>query len=146
MTTTTYTKEEQAANRKKWVEALRSGKYTEAQGCLRDENGYGVLGVACEISGLGRWEPRDDEWHWYIEDPGIGAGVCSLPDGVQHWLGLGDDEGFYHTGDSYTTLADQEDDGMGFAKLADVIESEPYGLLDDINYTGKQNTEGENNQ
>lgn len=40
----------------KWIEALRSGKYAQAVGRLRDdENCYCCLGVLCDISGLGLW-------------------------------------------------------------------------------------------
>ena len=51
-----YTKEEQAEHRSDWVKALRSGKYKRAVGQLHDADGnYCVLGVACDISGLGEW-------------------------------------------------------------------------------------------
>lgn len=34
---------------KKWVKALRSGKYKQGQDALQSEKGYCCLGVACEI-------------------------------------------------------------------------------------------------
>lgn len=43
----------------KWLAALRGGEYQQAQGALRrveeGKVGYCCLGVACEISGKGRW-------------------------------------------------------------------------------------------
>ena len=55
----TYTEEEAIlAHREQWIEALRSGKYEQAKGILRDvddNNKFCCLGVACEISGLGEW-------------------------------------------------------------------------------------------
>lgn len=41
----------------KWIAALRSGLYSQTTGVLKDENGYCCLGVLCDISGLGQWEP-----------------------------------------------------------------------------------------
>lgn len=51
MTNSRYTPEQQAANRKKWIEALESGKYKQTKSCLRDfKDGYCCLGVACDIN------------------------------------------------------------------------------------------------
>lgn len=33
----------------KWIDALRSGKYSQTQGQLQDTNGYCCLGVACKV-------------------------------------------------------------------------------------------------
>lgn len=35
--------------KKQWVKALRSGKYEQTEGCLKDKNGYCCLGVLCDI-------------------------------------------------------------------------------------------------
>lgn len=44
-------------NMAKWIVALRSGKYTQGHGRLRDGVGQMCcLGVLCEISGLGEWK------------------------------------------------------------------------------------------
>jgi len=51
-----------------WVEALESGRYRQGTGQLRVANTFGetlrmcCLGVACEVSGLGRWEPDTDNY------------------------------------------------------------------------------------
>jgi hypothetical protein len=34
-----------------WLEALRSGRYRQTMHCLRDSNGFSVMGVACDIIG-----------------------------------------------------------------------------------------------
>lgn len=40
----------------KWLEALRSGKYSQAIGWLKGlDGGFCCLGVACDISGEGAW-------------------------------------------------------------------------------------------
>ena len=49
-----YTKKQIAANRKKWIAALRSGKYRKGKGYLKQKdthrNKYCCLGVACELA------------------------------------------------------------------------------------------------
>lgn len=35
--------------KEKWIDALRSGEYTQTQGSLRNENGYCCLGVLCDL-------------------------------------------------------------------------------------------------
>ena len=48
---------QQVENRLKWIEALKSGKYKQVREILkRKDQGYCCLGVACEISGLGKWD------------------------------------------------------------------------------------------
>lgn len=46
------TKKLPKAFKKKWVDALKSGKYTQGKGYLKLDNEYCCLGVAAEISGL----------------------------------------------------------------------------------------------
>lgn len=38
---------------RKWVNALRSGKYHQTRGNLQDEDGYCCLGVACRVFATG---------------------------------------------------------------------------------------------
>lgn len=44
---------------KKWVKALRSGKYTQTQSRLQDANGHCCLGVACDLFIDQRKQERD---------------------------------------------------------------------------------------
>lgn len=37
-------------NIRKWVDALRSGNYTQTNGALHDTGGYCCLGVACDVA------------------------------------------------------------------------------------------------
>lgn len=43
--------------KRRWLQALRSNKYKQYRGCLRDGDRFCVLGVLCDISGVGRWAP-----------------------------------------------------------------------------------------
>jgi hypothetical protein len=46
---------DQLALRTEWTTALRSGKYQQTRGKLRDRTGYCCLGVLCDVSGEGKW-------------------------------------------------------------------------------------------
>lgn len=49
-----------AANREEWATACESGRYVQGRGNLRSVANetctYCVLGVGCDVSGLGEWE------------------------------------------------------------------------------------------
>lgn len=46
----------QKQNRRRLIDALRSGQYQQGRGGLRNGQSYCCQGVACDISGLGTWE------------------------------------------------------------------------------------------
>lgn len=103
---TTYSREEQAQNRVKWVEALRSGEYKQGKDQLRGGDRFCCLGVACEVSGL-PYNPEDG----------------ALGDEVRDWLGLVDMWGVLTggTGETLTNLNDNLD--YTFDQIATLIES-----------------------
>ena len=99
---------------KKWVEALRSGKYAQTKRQLAYGESYCCLGVACELaidSGIiSSYESTDN----------------GLPEEVQNALGLRFSIGVYGKN---TSLAGINDKGATFNEIADIIESEPGGLF-----------------
>ena len=110
-------------NIRKWVEALRSGKYEQNTGSLRnaDTGGFCCLGVACDISGIGEWETTpDDERVAYLVSPDARLERGYLPQPVVDWLGV---EGRCPAvdGAALTTLNDNE---TPFAVIANLIEAE----------------------
>ncbi len=115
-------------NAKKWVEALRSGKYRQATGklCKIDDcdHSYCCLGVACElyqqeVGGLDIKIERDIRF--YNEKS------SDLPFCVMDWLGLAGPEGNHIAMEE--SLAYKNDSGDTFDEIADLIESEPKGLF-----------------
>ena len=106
-------------NAKKWVAALRSGKYKQGKGKLRHEGRYCCLGVACDISGLVAWEHNsyDDEEY-------------ELTSQIKNWLGLNTSVGSYYESTTLLTLVALNDSGKSFSEIADIIESEPDGLFE----------------
>ncbi len=80
------------ANMTALVVALESGHYEQAEGLLRGDpdgeepGGYCCVGVACDISGQGRWMKSDqDEWNYVTTE---GYSPTTAPPSVVEWLGL----------------------------------------------------------
>lgn len=116
----TLSLEEMKANRRKWVEALRSGKYQQAKSYLVRDGGYCCLGVLANIAGVSD------------ERMGGEAALRELPE-VLAFVGLRDIAGRY---DDDRALAAENDRGRPFDDIADIIESEPPGLFIDSTPTG----------
>lgn len=93
-------------NVKKWVDALRSGKYEQGYGALRGRDGVGFccLAVACDVSGVGEWRHGDDGRLRFWTDEDYGRGT-DLPPAVLAWLGL--------------SIARDVDDGNPYVVLGD---------------------------
>jgi hypothetical protein len=127
-----WTKRQQAAHRRKWIKALRSGKYEQTTGRLRlnESNEFCCLGVACDISGLGKW---DNAGRYTVDHknrlPGYDMAYRSygdLPTAVVEWLGLNDANGPH----GKTSLAhDNDARNLTFNSIANIIEREPKGLI-----------------
>lgn len=132
-------------NAKKWVEALRSGEFQQTTGKLVARSPDGVeshccLGVACEVyrrefggdalPKVPKSERRDDIGYKDSTNKRAPDYVVtlSLPDPVREWLGLADQSGRFFA-DREMFLTNLNDRGDSFAKIADVIESEPEGLF-----------------
>jgi hypothetical protein len=91
--------------KKKWVAALRSGKYKQGKGGLRNQHGeFCCLGVACDVMDPDAWDGTV-MWRKY------GALDTNLDFIV---LGNGASIG--------NKLAQMNDNGKTFAQIADYIE------------------------
>ena len=112
----TLSLDEMKANRRKWVEALRGGKYAQCTDKLYNgEGGYCCLGVLASVAG----ETAKD----IKNDTDLGA----LPN-VMEFVGLRDSEGAYEDG---CLVVHNDKLRKTFAEIADIIESEPAGLFTD---------------
>ncbi len=112
-------------NAKKWVEALRSGKYKQTRSVLRDRVGFCCLGVACDL--YAQEHPRAKWEDGYFMDK-----ADTLPKTVQKWLGLRVEDGSTDA----ESLVDFNDGNKDldvrphtFNEIADIIESKPAGLF-----------------
>ena len=126
-------------NAKKWVEALRSGRFKQGKRALTTVIGgeeYDCcLGVACKVaieSGLdlkisGRTMPTllDGQLARIYDVSSYGV----LPEKVREWLGLMWSDGAYGTDAGEHHLTEDNDSGKTFEQIADIIESQPNGLF-----------------
>ena len=149
-----WSPEQTKANRELWVDALRSGKYTQTKRHLSDNDGFCCLGVACDIFegifpellshgriGVG----YEDEYRdmrivdWYNEDEETqdtpdydfnSIDSSMLPTIVQQFLGLTRPAGeFMDIYGEEISLASKNDDGETFDQIAHIIAAEPKGLI-----------------
>lgn len=124
---------------KKWVKALRSGKFKQGAGTLKQFNSKGqaqhcCLGVLCELYNQEMkknkkkmlsetiWDNNSDFSFGYCR---LGGKKEDLPKEVMKWAGIGNSMGAFTTDnpiyDQYN-LADLNDTGRKFKTIADIIE------------------------
>lgn len=104
---------------KKWVRALRSGKYKQGKNMLKRVNGAGVahyccLGVLCEVTGMKSRTSNERPYHVFGR-----KSVAMLPPTAQIRSGMNSCDGVLE-GD--TCLANLNDSGKTFAEIANIIE------------------------
>jgi len=112
----------------KLVEALRSGRWEQADGQLRFGDKYCCLGVACAISGVGSFGPglsvdRDTFVTTDMQDRRETASAI-LPERVKKLLGWSADTGLVTIRDRSgrkPALTELNDEGFTFPQIADII-------------------------
>jgi hypothetical protein len=123
---------------KKWVKALRSGKYKQGTGTLKQFNSKGqaqhcCLGVLCELynTTMKKNKKKILPEKVYDNDSDFSHGYCrfggkkeDLPKEVKDWAGMNDNLGRFYLSDHYEYLADLNDCGRKFKTIADIIEKE----------------------
>lgn len=130
---------------KKWVKALRSGKFKQGRGTLKQYNSKGVaqhccLGVLCELYNdtMKKNKKKTLTEKVYDNDSDFSHGYCrfggkkeDLPKEVKDWAGMKNHLGKFRSpnnyGDTYmfnqeSCLADLNDIGKKFKTIADIIE------------------------
>lgn len=112
--TMTATKDEY---RQIWIDALRSGRFAQTTGGLRDDTGFCCLGVAADILGGGWWGNRDSGRYDYHTDDGWNC-IGNMPPTLRDELGLTDNDVR-----QLTNMNDFEE--KTFAEIADYIEALP---------------------
>ena len=120
----------QAEARAEWVKDLRSMKYMQGTGVLRNKNDcFCCLGVGCET--MRRCEGKEE---LQLKMPGYGhyqygkeKTETNAPQEFLKWTGLSSRCGDYLNGESLVDLND--DNQIVFFKIADLIEAEPEGLF-----------------
>ena len=117
--------------KQKWIDALRSGKYTQAQSKLYSGHGFCCLGVLCDIYANQvddiTWMKKDpsktvddDEWdYWYFDDQSE-----VLPECVSKWAELDENDPLVTKNFVLTTLSSLNDKRVEFKDLSEVIEEQ----------------------
>ena len=107
-----------------WVEALRSGEYTQGRERLKKITKGVVthccLGVLCELYNQQNDQPLKQQTTNDVDDDCVCFDSCfiNLPPIVQEWAGLGSRCGVYRFG----ILSDMNDEGVSCLEIADIIE------------------------
>ena len=114
-----------------WIEALRSGKYTQTKEALKENDSYCCLGVACDLyrrqTKVGKWgKSKYDRSVPFFAGQSSHSGILPWP--VANWLGITSRKGVVEiqngTGSkmSVSSLDALNDAGMSFDEIADIIE------------------------
>jgi hypothetical protein len=127
--------------KRKWVEALRSGRFRQGQGFLKKDDviydpndpldvpptpvqTYCCLGVLCELAaeegvlpGTGKTSPTDRRYHYGAEHD---LRWSDLPIAVQEWAGTDRSDPIVPGHGRLSTL---NDNGSDFEYIANLIES-----------------------
>lgn len=114
--------------KKRWLEALRSGKYEQGKAYLNKDGKLCCLGVLCELAAeegvVERYEGIDPYDKLPLVAYGTGERLPSVT--VQEWAGLPDDyyEAYHVPTKKYEgrTLYTMNDTGSSFEEIANVIE------------------------
>jgi len=114
-------------NQKKWVAALRSGKFTQAKGTLQCDNNYCCLGVACRVA-----EENGIVLFYSDFNSNSGGevygGTLNSQHNVQDWLKLKSGNGLFRD-ISLVYLNDKEKNS--FNQIADAIEKNANELFEE---------------
>lgn len=101
--------------KERWITALRSGDYSQSQGCLQDKYGWCCLGVLCNIVDGTKWIEPDENVKEHEYDFGNEVVLEDMP--PREWL---ENHGLPHG--LAKELAGMNDDGTQFVEIAEYIK------------------------
>lgn len=113
----------------RWVKALRSSKYKQAQGQLKKDDGFCCLGVLCDLAVKDGGKPWGISYH---NDSSVGIHEAYLPEDMSEFL-FGKQA--YDIQDFLAGLNDNYN--YNFKEIADVIEKIKTDLEYGIEFEGK---------
>jgi|LakMenEpi03Aug12_release.lakeMendotaPanAssembly.Ray.scaffolds.fasta_scaffold845043_2 hypothetical protein len=117
--------------KQQWIEALRSGEYSQAQEELRVGDSFCCLGVLCDLYGKSKganfWkETTQKSGYYYFESLPEQYEYGTLPINVSEWAGLGGiDIPVVEYGEQKTAISDLNDkEQLSFNQIAAIIEEQ----------------------
>jgi hypothetical protein len=130
---------------KKWVKALRSGKYKQGRGLLKQFDKHGearhcCLGVLCELYNQDMKKQKkktlcveDDLFTSPLTNKLVKSSAfddeCELlPTSVKNWAELRSNDGAVFSGDKFLCLSEANDNGKRFTTIANIIEQNVENL------------------
>ncbi|CAB4140973.1 hypothetical protein UFOVP401_47 [uncultured Caudovirales phage] len=127
--------------KKRWVAALRSGKYRQGSGHLRKDGCYCALGVLCDLFVQDRehegvsWDTTFDEYYFvrYEKDQATYYYEFLNP-AVMKWAGVRHENPAFwmESAEEYFTVSDLNDDQtLSFEEIATIIEESPDNDADE---------------
>ena len=129
---------EQKAHMKLLISTLRDGGFEQTTGYLKRSDSLCVLGLACEIfritTEIGEWRPcypDNPQCEVYYYFAGKADSKKTLPFEVARWYGFRETNPeviFIEEDEEYIdALANLNDNGADFKRLADIIEENFFG-------------------
>lgn len=107
--------------KKKWLRALRSGRYKQGKDYLHKNNKFCCLGVLCDLYA----KEKKVKWRKKVfGECSIDYSTLYLPDTVQKWAGLEDGNPEIETDESVTSLSVLNDNKTPFREIANIIEKQ----------------------
>ena len=113
--------------KQQWIEALRSGEYSQTQNQLKDHHGYCCLGVLCDLYSKvnegSYWEDGGDLFRF---ETNMGEyEFVRLPMSVSEWAGLDDDNPSVKYGGAIVAISDLNDnEQLTFDQISAIIEDQ----------------------
>lgn len=101
---------------KKWVKALRSGKYQQGRDCLFNGIGYCCLGVACLVAGKKFIQKNGD---YVVERT---KEYAHLPPSIKRLMKMKTSIGEFKNNGEVNSLIAMNDSDQTFEEIADFIE------------------------
>jgi hypothetical protein len=114
--------------KQQWIEALRSGEYSQTQEQLKDHHGYCCLGVLCDLYSRanenGLWIEEENLFHFETFEGEYEYTI--LPVSVSEWAGLGGvDNPVVEYGEEKVAISDLNDkEQLTFNQIAAIIENQ----------------------
>lgn len=116
-------------NVRKWVAALRSGQYQQGREFLRSNDKFCCWGVACEISGLGKWSvPTQPQSVQAFDAGNLVPMIGNPPVKVIDWVGEEFEQSIVFSRlQEFDLIALNDCEEFTFDQIADVIEAKLNG-------------------
>ena len=112
--------------KEQWIQALRSGEYSQTAGCLHSENGFCCLGVLTDLylkefdEDWNAGDPSDEVLSYHIDGE-----YNYLPEHVKIWAGLDSESPIIVMQDGKEdALANLNDSETTFEEIAQIIEEQ----------------------